>query len=208
VRVTHGIDPSIHQPNLSSAYFVSQSVNQPISVPIHQSIPPIPISVSAKNRSRTFRKQLLTPYRRRCVRVCVCACARAPLALTLCNTKFRPYGLLGSVWFSGRKKCFPQKTQWPESASELYRPSHHRLSAKLVPTFADRGYRVVSATDPCGRILGFLKLIRKNIYMSSPYPPLWPTFISRSNGHCLVTFGGGYITGNVRRRIHNYQFPP
>jgi hypothetical protein len=30
------------------------------------------------------------------------------------------------------------------------------MSAKLVPTFADRGYRVVSATDPHGRILGFL----------------------------------------------------
>jgi hypothetical protein len=26
----------------------------------------------------------------------------------------------------------------PESASELYRPSDRRLSAKLVPTFADR----------------------------------------------------------------------
>jgi hypothetical protein len=37
----------------------------------------------------------------------------------------------------------PQKTKnwtpWPESASELYRPSDRLLSAKLVPTFADRG---------------------------------------------------------------------
>jgi hypothetical protein len=31
-----------------------------------------------------------------------------------------------------------------ESASELYR----RLSAKLVPTFADRGCNVISVTDP------------------------------------------------------------
>jgi hypothetical protein len=38
-----------------------------------------------------------------------------------------------------------------ESASELYRPSDRRLSAKLVPTLADRGCRVVSATDPHGR---------------------------------------------------------
>jgi hypothetical protein len=30
-------------------------------------------------------------------------------------------------------------TPWPESASELYRQSERRLSAKLVPTFADRG---------------------------------------------------------------------
>jgi hypothetical protein len=32
-----------------------------------------------------------------------------------------------------------KKTPWPESAIELYRPSDRRLSAKLVPTFADRG---------------------------------------------------------------------
>jgi hypothetical protein len=31
------------------------------------------------------------------------------------------------------------ETSWPESASELYRLNNHRLSAKLVPTFADRG---------------------------------------------------------------------
>jgi hypothetical protein len=35
-------------------------------------------------------------------------------------------------------------------------PSDRRLSPKLMPTFADRGCRVVSATDPHGRILGFL----------------------------------------------------
>jgi hypothetical protein len=37
---------------------------------------------------------------------------------------------------------------WPESASELYRPDDCRLSTKLVPTFADRGCRVVSARIP------------------------------------------------------------
>jgi hypothetical protein len=47
-------------------------------------------------------------------------------------------------------------TPWPKSASELYRPSDRRLSAKLVPTSADRGCHVVSVTDPYGRILGFL----------------------------------------------------
>jgi hypothetical protein len=30
------------------------------------------------------------------------------------------------------------------------------LSAKSVPTFADRGCCVVSTTDPCGHIFGFL----------------------------------------------------
>jgi hypothetical protein len=49
-----------------------------------------------------------------------------------------------------------QQTPWPESAIELYRPSDLRLSAKLVPTFADRGCHVVSVTDLYGFILDFL----------------------------------------------------
>jgi hypothetical protein len=40
--------------------------------------------------------------------------------------------------------------------SELYRPSDFRLSAKLVPTFADGWCRVVSATDPYCSIRNFL----------------------------------------------------
>jgi hypothetical protein len=46
-------------------------------------------------------------------------------------------------------------TPWPESASKLYRQSDSRLSAKLMPTFANRGCHVVSATDPYSRILCF-----------------------------------------------------
>jgi hypothetical protein len=41
-----------------------------------------------------------------------------------------------------------KNTPWPESANELYQPSDRRLSAKLVPTFADRRCHVVSVTDP------------------------------------------------------------
>jgi hypothetical protein len=48
------------------------------------------------------------------------------------------------------------KTPWPESASELYRLSDRRLSAKLVPTFADRESHVVSVTEPYGRTLDYL----------------------------------------------------
>jgi hypothetical protein len=51
-------------------------------------------------------------------------------------------------------KC--EKTPWPESESELYRPSGRRLSAKLVTTFAERGRHVVSVTYPYCLILGFL----------------------------------------------------
>jgi hypothetical protein len=49
-----------------------------------------------------------------------------------------------------------KQTPWPESASELYRQSDRRLSATLVLTFADRGYHVVSVTDPYCSILRFL----------------------------------------------------
>jgi hypothetical protein len=48
------------------------------------------------------------------------------------------------------------KTPWSESASELYRPSDRHLSAKCLPTFADRGCHMVSVTDPYGRILDFM----------------------------------------------------
>jgi hypothetical protein len=51
---------------------------------------------------------------------------------------------------------YKKKTPWPKSASELYRQNNCLLSAKLVPTFANRGCHVVSVTDPYGRILGFL----------------------------------------------------
>jgi hypothetical protein len=32
-----------------------------------------------------------------------------------------------------------KSTPWPESASELYRPSDHHLLANLMPTFVKRG---------------------------------------------------------------------
>jgi hypothetical protein len=39
-----------------------------------------------------------------------------------------------------KKKKKKKKTPWPQSASELYRPSERRLSAKLVPTFCGSRY--------------------------------------------------------------------
>jgi hypothetical protein len=68
-----------------------------------------------------------------------------------------------------------ERTPCPESASELYRPSDHRLSAKLVLTFADRGYRVISTADPYGRILHFLDRSRYFFFQVAPqlYPWGW-----------------------------------
>jgi hypothetical protein len=61
-----------------------------------------------------------------------------------------------------------KKTPWPESASELYRPSYRRLSTKLVPNFADRGCHVGSMTDLYGRILGFLDRSRYFFFEVAP----------------------------------------
>jgi CBS-domain-containing membrane protein len=47
-------------------------------------------------------------------------------------------------------------------------PSDLRLSAKLVPTFADRVCHVVSVTDPYGRILGFIELSRYLFFKVAP----------------------------------------
>jgi CBS-domain-containing membrane protein len=61
-----------------------------------------------------------------------------------------------------------EKTPWPESASELYRPSYRRLLTKLVPTFADIGCHVVSVTDPHGRIVGFLDRSSSFFFQAAP----------------------------------------
>jgi hypothetical protein len=66
-----------------------------------------------------------------------------------------------------------KKTQWPESACELYRPGESRLSAKLVSTFADRGCHVVSVTNPYGRILGFIDWSRYFLFHVAPALQVW-----------------------------------
>jgi CBS-domain-containing membrane protein len=52
------------------------------------------------------------------------------------------------------------------------RPSDRRLSAELLPIFADRGFHVVSVTDPYGRIIGFLDRSRYLFFQVAPqlYP--------------------------------------
>jgi hypothetical protein len=63
---------------------------------------------------------------------------------------------------------FERKWHWPESATELYRPSDRRLSAKLMPTFADRGCHVVSVTEPHSRIVAFLDRSRYFFFRAAP----------------------------------------
>jgi hypothetical protein len=61
---------------------------------------------------------------------------------------------LFKVHVEEKKKEKKKKRQipWPESASKLYQPRDRRLSAKLVPNFADRGV-VSSAELTGGRLL-------------------------------------------------------
>jgi hypothetical protein len=76
-------------------------------------------------------------------------------------------------WVYVKAKKQTKQTSWPESASELCRPSDRRLPAKLVPTFADRGCHVVSVTDLCGHILGFLGRSRYFLFQAAPQLHPW-----------------------------------
>jgi hypothetical protein len=85
-----------------------------------------------------------------------------------------------------------KQTPWLESVSELCRPSDHRLSAKLVPTFADRGCDVVSATDPYGRIPGFLDRSRYFSFQVAPqlYSQSWADPVSAGSAGNRTTASG------------------
>jgi hypothetical protein len=65
--------------------------------------------------------------------------------------------------------CKTKKIPWPQSASELYRPSGSRLFANLVPTFADRR---VSRSERGGSltavISGFLDRSRYFFFQVAP----------------------------------------
>jgi hypothetical protein len=63
-----------------------------------------------------------------------------------------------------------KQTPWSDSASELYR-QNDRLSAKLLPTSADRGCHVVSVTDLYGCFLGSLD--RKRYFFFQVAPQLY-----------------------------------
>jgi hypothetical protein len=88
-----------------------------------------------------------------------------------------------------RLHCGRTKTSWHESASELYRQSDRRLSAKSVLTFEDRGCHVVRATDLYGRILGFLDRsscfsfqVALQLYSRVSVDPVPDTLLLRKSG--------------------------
>jgi hypothetical protein len=55
---------------------------------------------------------------------------------------------ISSLHEASLKYTNKQTNYWPESASQLYQPSYCRLSAKLVPAFADIGCHMVSVRIP------------------------------------------------------------
>jgi hypothetical protein len=71
-------------------------------------------------------------------------------------------------WYYHLYSSYSKLTPWSESESELYRQSDRRLSAKLVPTFEDRGCHVVSLPDPYGSIIGFLHRSRYFFFEVAP----------------------------------------
>jgi hypothetical protein len=79
-----------------------------------------------------------------------------PLKWKLCSNQILRLIQAPLVFLRVHKSRQTFTKQTTNSVSELYRPSYRRLSAELEPTFADRGCRLVSVTDPYGRILGIL----------------------------------------------------
>jgi hypothetical protein len=97
--------------------------------------------------------------------------------IALCTITYRQQGKLkrrGTVsLFLFTQQTTRKQTPWPESARELYRPSDRRLSAKLLPTFADIGVSRSQHLDP----------LRPNSRFSRPsrylFFQLAPQFYSR-----------------------------
>jgi hypothetical protein len=70
--------------------------------------------------------------------------------------------------FSSRKKKKKKKKSVAWVCKQSIPTSNRRLSAKLVPTFADRGCHVVSVAVPYGHILDFLDQSRYFFFQVAP----------------------------------------
>jgi hypothetical protein len=92
----------------------------------------------------------------------------------------------------GRASQTNKQTPWSESASELYRPIDRRLSAKLVPTFADRRCHVVSVTHPYSRIWVFqtwVATFSSKYLLSFTHEAEWTSFQTHYFSENLVASG-------------------
>jgi hypothetical protein len=77
-------------------------------------------------------------------------------------------GIIWCNWCGFR--CFAfvklEKNPWPSYVSELYQPSVRRLSAKLVPKFADRGWS--AQWIPTAVLIGYLGQSRYSFFQVVP----------------------------------------
>jgi hypothetical protein len=100
------------------------------------------------------------------------------------NSEKRPR-TLSQETTSNHSNVFTFKSPWSLVRNRTIPTSDRRLSAKLVPTFADRGCRVVSATDP-----------RPLFRFSWPEPLLFHSSSSRLHFHAaLITRTSGLSLG-------------
>jgi hypothetical protein len=114
------------------------------------------------------------------------------------------------MWKTNKQTNKQKQTLWSESASELYRSSDRRLSANLVPTFADRRCHVVKVTDPYDRIFAFLDRSRYVFYQVAPqlYSQSWvdpvPDPLLRKSGSAWNrTRASGSTASNSNQRLTN-----
>jgi hypothetical protein len=76
------------------------------------------------------------------------------------------------------------------------------MSAKLVPTSADRGSHVVSVTDPYGRILGFLdRTCSVNPIDNTHYAPITTTPSTRTK-HFTSTLAQSISLEHSNKALH------
>jgi hypothetical protein len=105
------------------------------------------------------------------------------------HLSFCPCDIFLSILFSYKQ----QQTAWPESASELYRPSDCRLSAKLVSAFADKGCRVVNIMDPHGWFFRLEPLLFLPNSFSVELTPEWTLFQTHY-------FSGNLVAPEIKSR--------
>jgi hypothetical protein len=125
-----------------------------------------------------------------------CSCLKAVAAVNHREGNWRS--------FSKKQANKQNKLHGLSSRTNYTERSDRLLSAKLVPTFADRGCRVVSATDPYCRIVGFLDRSSYFFFQVAPhlYSRGWvdpvpdPLFLRKSGNAGNRTRTSGSVARN------------
>jgi hypothetical protein len=106
------------------------------------------------------------------------------------------------------RSAWLKKTSWSESASELYRSSDRRLSAKWLPTFADRGCHVVSVTDFYLRILQARGWVSTDRSVATALPSTTPRPVPKSSADNSESRHRANVPLGARRRLARCEVLP